>query len=72
MLLATKLERTFVFRDKGNDVTLTDPNPVWSVQAVISYYSNMYPVLTTAKIGTPQVVGDKWEYRFESVMGTKG
>ena len=72
MLLATQLERVFILKDKGQDIRLTDPDPRWSVEAVMNFYSNMYPILTTAKVSAPQIKDDAVEYKFESVMGTKG
>lgn len=72
MLLATQLERVFVFTDKGQEIKLTDPEPQWSVQAVLNFYSNTYPILTTAKVSAPAIKDDTVEYRFESVIGTKG
>ena len=72
MLLATQLERVFVLKDKGQDIRLTDPEPRWSVEAVLNFYANTYPILTTAKISAPAIRNDAVEYRFESVMGTKG
>ncbi len=72
MLLATQLERVFIFKDKDQEIRLNDPEPKWSVQAVLNFYSNTYPILTTAKITAPVINEDKIQYRFESVMGTKG
>ncbi|WNI34745.1 PRTRC system protein C [Chryseobacterium sp. SG20098] len=72
MLLATQLERVFILRDNGQEIRLTDPEPKWSVEAVMSFYANTYPILTTAKVSAPQIRNDTVEYRFESVMGTKG
>ncbi len=72
MLLATQLERVFVLKDKGQEIRLTDPEPRWSVEAVLNFYANSYPILTTAKISAPVIKDDAVEYRFESVMGTKG
>ena len=72
MLLATQLERVFLFSDKGQGIRLTDPEPKWSVQAVLNFYSNTYPILTTAKVSAPQIKDDAVQYRFESAMGTKG
>jgi len=72
MLLATQLERVFILRDKGQDIRLTDPEPRWSVEAVLNFYANTYPILTTAKIGAPIIKDDALEYQFEPVMGTKG
>lgn len=72
MLLATKLARVFIVKDKGQEIKLTDPEPRWSVNAVLSFYANTYPILTTAKISAPVIKDDAVEYLFESVMGTKG
>ncbi|WP_026726976.1 MULTISPECIES: PRTRC system protein C [Flavobacterium] len=72
MLLATQLERVFILKDKGHDIILTDPEPRWSVEAVLNFYANRYPILTTAKVSAPVIKDDAVEYRFESVMGTKG
>lgn len=72
MLLATQLARVFILKDKGHDIILTDPEPRWSIEAVLNFYADKYPILTTAKISAPAIKDDAVEYRFESVMGTKG
>ncbi|MBB6370083.1 PRTRC system protein C [Chryseobacterium shigense] len=72
MLLATQLERIFILKDNGQEIRLTDPEPKWSVEAVMNFYANTYPILTTAKVSTPHIKDDTIQYRFESVMGTKG
>lgn len=72
MLLATQLERIFILTDKGQKIKLTDPEPKWSVEAVLNFYAHTYPILTTAKVSAPQIKDDTVLYRFESVMGTKG
>lgn len=72
MLLATQLERVFLFNDKGQEIKLTDPEPKWSVQTVLNFYSNTYPILTTAKVSAPVINDDTVQYRFESAIGTKG
>jgi len=72
MLLATHLERVFVLKNNGQDIKLTDPEPKWSAEAVLNFYANTYPILTTAKISAPKIKDDTVEYQFESVMGTKG
>lgn len=72
MLLATQLERVFILTDKGQEIKLTDLEPKWSVQVVLNFYSNTYPMLTTAKISAPLIKEDTVQYRFESVIGTKG
>lgn len=72
MLIAKKLDRVFLFRENGTDIKLTDPEPSWSVEAVMNFYSNTYPILATAKISAPRIENDTVQYRFESMMGTKG
>ncbi|OXA99148.1 PRTRC system protein C [Flavobacterium oncorhynchi] len=61
MLLATQLERVFVLKDKGQDIRLTDPEPRWSVEAVLNFYANTYPILTTAKISASAIRDDAVE-----------
>ena len=72
MLLAVKLNRVFSLTLNGNKIKLTDPEPNWSVEAVMNYYANTYPVLTTCKASEPHINDDTIEYHFESVIGTKG
>ena len=72
MLLATLLERVFILKENGQEIKLTDPEPKWSVEAVMNFYANTYPILTTAKVSAPQFKDDTIQYKFESVMGTKG
>ena len=72
MLIATKLERVFILIDNNQEIKLTDPEPKWSVEAVMNFYANTYPILTTAKVSAPQIQEDMIQYKFESVMGTKG
>lgn len=72
MLVTTALQRKFIFKDKDQEIILDDPEPKWTLQAVLNFYSNNYPALTTAKISRPIIVDDIVEYRFETVIGTKG
>ena len=72
MLLATTLERIFLFENKGQKLTLADPDRSFSPQAVLNFYANTYPILVTAKVSAPEIKNDSVQYRFESVMGTKG
>lgn len=71
-MLVTQLERVFIFKENKQQIKLTDPNPKWSPQAVMNFYANTYPILTTAKVSSPKINADKVQYHFESVMGTKG
>ncbi len=71
-MLVTQLERVFIFKENNETIELSDPNPQWSPQAVMNFYANTYPILTTAKVSSPKIKEDKVQYHFESVMGTKG
>jgi PRTRC genetic system protein C len=71
-LIATTYKRVFIIQDKGQSVELADPERSLSPQAVLNFYANSYPLLTTAKVSEGQVRNDRIEYRFDSVMGTKG
>ena len=72
MLQTTLKPRVFLIKEKGNDIALYDPDPKWSIEAVMNFYANSYPTLTTAKTIGPEIKDDKVEYRFETTMGTKG
>ena len=72
MLLATQLERVFILKDSQQRIKLADPEPQWSVEMVLNFYSATYPILTTSKVSSPIFRDDTVEYCFESVMGTKG
>ncbi|MBN8786456.1 MAG: PRTRC system protein C [Terrimonas sp.] len=72
MLTSTILDRTFLFKQDGQEIKLSDPSDKLSVEAVLNFYANTYPVLTTAKIIGPEIKDDTVQYRFETVMGTKG
>jgi PRTRC genetic system protein C len=72
MLQTTILPRVFLLKEKGNDIPLADPDPKWSVEAVMQFYAHSYPILTTATLSGPEIKNDTVQYRFESTMGTKG
>lgn len=61
-----------MMKEKGNELALSDPDPKWSVDAVLHFYAATYPILTTATLSGPVITGDTVQYRFESTMGTKG
>lgn len=67
-LEVTNLKRVF----KLNDSSLTDPNPDFSVDEVMGFYSVKYPELTTATVTGPEVKGDQAVYTFKTTVGTKG
>ena len=51
---------------------MADPNPDWSVESVLNFYSGTYPVLATAKVGEMVIRNDQLTYAFVSTIGTKG
>ena len=59
-----------VFKHKNN--TLQDPNPAFTPEQVLTYYTNQYPELVTASINGPEIKDEKATYEFKSVVGTKG
>lgn len=72
MLTATTLERIFIFRDKEQEIKLADPSPSFSPEAVLNFYAQTYPILTTASIEEPVINDDAVQYKFVSQIGTKG
>ena len=57
------MTRSFKFKKGTEYVTLADPGTDFTPDMVMSYYSNMYPELTTATVQ---------EYEFKTTIGTKG
>ena len=51
---------------------LADPMPDETPEAVMNYYSNMYPELTTATVHGPVIENDTAVYEFKTTIGTKG
>ncbi|MFP9097914.1 PRTRC system protein C [Flavobacterium sp. RHBU_24] len=72
MLITTQLERVFAFKDKGQDIQLADPSPSFSPEAVLNFYAQTYPILTTATIQGPVIKDDAVQFEFIAQIGTKG
>ena len=72
MLVATTLERIFIFRDKEQEIKLANPSSIFSPEAVLNFYVQTYPILTTATIEGPIINDDTVQYKFVSQIGTKG
>ena len=72
MLLPSQLEIIFILKDNGQEIKLPDPEPKWSVGAVMNFYANTYPILTTAKVSAPHIKADAVQYNLARVMGAKG
>lgn len=70
MVTTNKLQRTFRHCQKSID--LPDPNPAFTVAQVKDFYSNTYPELINANISGPELIDDKAQYSFTTVIGTKG
>lgn len=62
------LKRKFVLDEQ----TLADPNPDFSTDEVLGFYSVKHPELTTATVTGPEVKGDEAIYTFKTTVGTKG
>lgn len=71
-LIVTGMKRSFIFKKGSGTVKLADPNPAESPDAVMNFYSNMYPELTTATVHGPSVKDDEAVYEFKTTIGTKG
>lgn len=66
------LEREFRFDKNGTTVRLSDPNPEFSTNEVLQFYSGQYPELTTATLDGPKTDGNKAVYSVKTTVGTKG
>lgn len=71
-LVVNGMQRSFTFKKGSETIKLSDPNPAESPEAVMSYYSNIYPELTTATVHGPEIREDKAVYEFKTTIGTKG
>jgi PRTRC genetic system protein C len=71
-LVSTEVKRVFKFKKSGKDVVLDDPNPAFTAEEVLSFYSGAYPELTTSNVGTPTIKDDEAVYEFVTTVGTKG
>lgn len=67
-----KLKREFKFKKNGEQVTLADPNPEFTVEEVMQFYGNQYPELTTANLEGPTMDGKTAVYAVKTTIGTKG
>lgn len=71
-LEAKQLTREFTFKKDGTTVTLPDPNPDFTQEEVLQFYSGQYPELTTATMDNGKVDGNKFVYSVKTTVGTKG
>lgn len=68
----TGLKRKFSFVKGGKTVNLPDPNPEFTAQEVINFYSNQHSELTTCTIDGPKVEDGYQVFEFKTTVGTKG
>lgn len=66
------LERVFSFMHGNTELTLADPNPAMTPEAVMCFYANTWPELTTATVHGLSIKDDKAKYTFKTTIGTKG
>ena len=66
------LDREFRFDKNGTTVRLSDPNPDFSTNEVLQFYSGQYPELSTATLDGPKTDGNKAVYSVKTTVGTKG
>ena len=67
-----ELTRVFRFKKGSETVKLNDPNPAFTPQDVIRFYSPQHPELTTATIDGPKIEGAEAVFEFKTTVGTKG
>lgn len=72
MLIANQLPRVFLFERQGTKIELADPSADLTPAAVLNFYSQTYPELTTARMEGPEIKNDRVEYSFQTTFGTKG
>lgn len=71
-MIVTELMREFHIDRKGETIKLPDPNPEFTPQEVMDFYSGTYAELTTASWNGPTISNDKRIYTFTTVIGNKG
>jgi PRTRC genetic system protein C len=72
MASITTLDRKFSFNKNGKTIDLSEPNPNFSPDEVMSFYANTYPELTTASVSGPEIKDDACVFEFVTTIGTKG
>lgn len=65
-------DRKFVLKKNGQSIPLNDPDPRFSPESVMSFYSTMYPELTVSTLYGPLITGEGIEYEFRTTVGVKG
>ncbi len=71
-LLTTDINRQFKMKKGTETIVLEDPNPSFTPEEVLSFYSNAHPELTTATVGPMKMENDEAIFEFSTTVGTKG
>lgn len=71
-LEVTNLKRKFSFKKDGKAIDLPDPNPDFTVDEVMQFYSTQHPELTTSTVTGPKIDGENQVFEFKTTVGTKG
>ncbi|HRV29175.1 MAG TPA: PRTRC system protein C [Spirochaetia bacterium] len=59
--------------DRGEKVTLSDPDPMMTPKQVRDHYSLLYPHITSAKISNPKINEEgKSVYQIDHQVGERG
>lgn len=66
------LTRVFKFEKDGKDMQVTDPNPEFTVEEVMKFYSGTYPELTNGFVEGPTVEKDQAVYSMTTKAGKLG
>ena len=64
----TQVNRRFVY----NNIQLDDPNPEWTVDQVLEFYSEAYPKLAQGVVDGPEFIDDAMQYDLVEKVGSKG
>lgn len=68
----TGYERLFKYKNGNDWAELADPNPEFTVDEVLTFFSATHTELTTATIDGPKIENGKAVYEFTTTVGTKG
>lgn len=72
-LIIKDIKRVFRITKKGaNTIILDDPNPNFTPEEVLSFYSGAHPELTTSNVAPMVMENDEAVYEFVTTVGNKG
>ncbi len=71
-MLIQNITRKFIVTVNNEPITLPDPNSEYSIDQVMSMYSNAYPELVNATYKELPIKDNVVTYEFLTTLGTKG